>query len=310
MDPAENALHLVEGPVVDRAEPIDDESHTVELPPRQPQPAVPASSPPDRLVPFEHSGLRGWAGRVRSVLARNRVALSLVAATAALPMHFFAGRVDDTIVAAPVLSDLLGGFGLLLLPVMWLAYFAVSALPMVICQAGVVGVVLPAAADGVRPAPGTVWGLVAYRLRTLWLWFTLFGVFAQALPLLLSTDRLGEVASLPLAILLGVAATAALTGIGMLGCVVLIERGRGPRRAAHLLSITPTGGLVAAALALAVLPRLAGMTLGSVAASGVGVVCAVLWAVAALVTYAQARRAEGPVTSVSLRSELATQAPL
>jgi hypothetical protein len=269
-----------------------------------------AGSAFDRLVPPEFSGLRGWARRVASVLARDRVALLLIAAIAALPMYFFTGRIDDTIIAAPALSDLLGGVGLLLLPVMWIAYFAVSALPVVICLAGVVGVVLPAAADGTLPRPATVWSLVAFRLRALWLWFTLFGVFAQALPLLLSTDGLGDAAAVPLAIVLGVASTAVLTGIGMLGCVVLVEPGRGPRRAGHLLSIAPTGGLVAAALAFTVLPRLAGMLLGSIAASAVGVVCAVLWAVAALVTFAQARRAEGPVTSASLRSELATPVPL
>lgn len=310
MDPAENPLRVVEGPVVDRAEPIvDEESHTAELPNPRPLAAMPGSAF-DRLVPADFSGLRGWVGRAGGVLVRDRIALFLIAAITALPMHFFTGRVDDTIIAAPALSDLLGGFGLLLLPVMWLAYFAVSALPLVICQAGVVGVVLPAAADGAWPAPATVWHLVAYRLRALWLWFTLFGVFAQALPLVFSADRLGQAAAVPLAILLSVASTAVLTGIGMLGCVVLVEQGRGPRRAAHLLSITPTGGLVAAAFALAVLPRLAAMALGSVVGSAVGVVCAVLWAVAALVTYAQARRAEGPVTSVSLRSELATPVPL
>lgn len=309
MDPAENALQVVEGPVVDRAEPFDEESLTAELPSPHLRPTGHTSAP-DRLVPFEGSGLRGWAGRMRSVLARNGIALFLIAAIAALPMHFVAGRVDETIIAAPVLSDLLGGFGLLLLPVMWLAYFAVSALPLVICQAGVVGVVLPASADGVPPAPARVWSLVAYRLRAHWLCLTAFGVFAQLLPLMLSTDRLGPAAAVPLAIVLGLASTAALTGVGMLGCVVLIERGRGPRRAAHLLSITPTGGLIAAALAFTALPRLAGMALGSIAASAVAVLCAVLWAVAALVTYAQARRAEGPVTSESLRGELAAPVPL
>lgn len=308
MDPAENALHVVEGPVVDRAEAIDEESRTAELPNPRPQAAVPDTAP-DLLVPPAFSGLRGWARRVGGVLVRDRVALLLIAAIAALPMHFFAGRIDDTIVAAPALSDVLGGVGLLLLPVMWLAYFAVSALPLVICLAAVVGVVLPAAADGVLPGPAAVWSLVAYRLRALWLWFTLFGVFAQAVPLLLSTDGLGDGAAVPLAIVLGVASTAALTGIGMLGCVVLVEQGRGLRRAGYLLSIAPTGGLVVAALAFTALPRLAGMLLGSVAASAVGVVCAVLWAVASLVTYAQARRAEGPVTSASLRSELAAPVP-
>jgi len=54
----------------------------------------------------------------------------------------------------------------------------------------------PAAADGALPGPATVWSLVAFRLRALWLWFTLFGVFAQALPLLLSTVRPSDAAAI------------------------------------------------------------------------------------------------------------------
>jgi hypothetical protein len=304
MEPGENGLFVVEAPAVERADPLDDESRTAELP--QPGPAsVAVPDPPDRLVPPAHSGLRGWAGRLPGVLRRNVLALLLTALAAALPTHFFVGRVDDTLIAAPALSDLAGGFGLLLLPMMWLAYFAVSALPLLIFLAGVVGAVLPAAADG-RPAGlRTVWSLVAYRLRTLWLWVAAFGLLAQSLPLLFNADRLGEGVAIPLAIILTVASTAALTLVGMLGCVVLVEHGRGPRRALQLLSLTPVTGLVVGALTFTVLPRLADAALGAIAETAVTAVTGVLWAVAALLTYAQARRAEGPVTSVSLRAELA-----
>jgi hypothetical protein len=304
MEPGENALFVVEGPVVHRADPIDDaESRTAELPhPGRLPAAVPER--PDRLVPPVDSGLRGWAGRLRDVLPRNVVALLLTALVAALPTHFFVGRVDDTLIAAPALSDLAGGFGLLLLPLMWLAYFAVSALPLLIFLAGVVGAVLPTAADDRRPGFRTVWSLVAYRLRTLWLWVAAFGLLAQSLPLLFNADRLGDGVEVPLGIILTVASTAALTLVGMLGCVVLVEHGRGPRRALQLLSLTPTTGLVVAGLVFTVLPRLAAAALGGVAETLATGVTGVLWAVAALITYAQARRAEGPVTSGSLRAEL------
>jgi hypothetical protein len=305
MDPGEYAIHMIGEPVVASADPFDPESRTAELP-RPGGPTISVPEPADPLVPASGSGLRGWAARAGAVVLRHGRFLVLVAAAAALPMHFFVGRVDDTVVAAPALSDLLGGVGLLLLPLMWLAYFAVSALPLVLSIAGTVGVVLPAAADGRSPGLGAVWRLVAYRLRPLWLWFAAFGVVSQALPLVLTTDRLGAGGSVPLVISLGLVSTTVLTVTGMLGCVVLIERGHGPRRALHLLSLTPSAGLIGAALALTALPRLAGAVWGSVAGSAVGVVLAVLWSVAALVTYAQARRAEGPVTSVSLRGELAT----
>jgi hypothetical protein len=302
-------LHVVEGPFVDRADPIeDDASRTAEIPRRTLSPAVPAG-PPDRLVPFAGSGLRGWLDRVRGVLGRTGLALLPIALLALLPMHFFAGRLEDTLIAAPALSDLAGGFGLLLLPVMWFAYFAVAALPEVICVAGVVGIVLPASADGVLPPFSTVWGSVAYRLRPLWLWLVPFGVLSQSLPLVLNKDHLGDGVTVPLMLGLGLASTAGLTFIGMLGCVILVEHGQGPRRAAYLLSLVSPAGLIGGALAFTALPRVAGALGGAVAASVVAVLAAVLWAVTALVTYAQARRVEGPVTSMSLRRELAAPEP-
>jgi hypothetical protein len=305
MELGENALHMVEGPVVKPADPLDFESRTAELPHPGLLPTPALSLPFDRLVPRAGSGLPGWAGRLRSALLRNVALLMVVAVVAALPTHFFVGRIDDTLIAAPALSDLAGGFGLLLLPLMWLAFFAVSALPLLIVLAGAVGVVLPAAADGARPRLGTVWSLVAYRLRALWLWLAPFGLLAQVLPLLDSQPNAAPSVVEPLRLILPIGSAAVLTVVGMLGCVVLIEHGRGLRRAMHLLTLSPPAGLVLAALAFTVLPRLAASAWGSVAQTVTAVVLGVLWAVAALVTYAQARRAEGPVTSVSLRAELA-----
>lgn len=305
MELGEHPLHMVEGPVVSPADPLDPESRTAELP----RPGlVPAAGPVeafDRLVPPAGSGLTGWADRMGRVLLRNIALLVLIALLAALPTHFFVGRVDDTLIAAPALSDLAGGFGLLLLPLMWLAYFAVSALPLLIVLAGVVGVAVPRAADGARPRLGMVWSLVAYRLRALWLWLALLGLVVQALPALDSQQNLAPSVAEPLRILLLIASAGVLTVAGMLGCVVLIEHGRGPSRALHLLTLIRPAGLIVAALAFTGLPRLADSLSGSVAQTATAVVFGVLWAVAALVTYAQARRAEGPVTSVSLRAELA-----
>ncbi|GIF24152.1 hypothetical protein BJ973_007635 [Actinoplanes tereljensis] len=302
-----DALHLVGDVVVERADPFDPESRTVELPrPGLPAEAVEAEDP---LVPSSGSGLRGWVERFSGVLLRCGVPLLPVGLLAAIPTHFFVGRVDDTVVAAPALSDLLGGFALLLLPLMWLAYFTVSALPLVIGLAGTVAVTVYRATLGAPPRPAAVWRLVAYRLRALWLWFAAFGVITQALPLVLTTDRLGPAVAAPLAVGLTVLSTAVLTFTGLLGCVVLLERGNGRRRAAHLASMMPLSGLVAASLALTVLPRLAEAAWGGLASTAVSVPTVLLWAMAALVTYCQGRRAEGPVTSKSLYAALSAPEP-
>jgi hypothetical protein len=304
MDQREDSIRMVEGPVVQAADPWDPESCTAELT-RPGAYADPAGDESDPIVPPRHSGLAGWFIRSRGVLARCAVAFLPIGALAAVPMHFFVGRVGDTVVAAPALSDLLGGFGLLLLPLMWLAYFTVSALPLVIGLAGTVAVALVEAATGSLPGPRAVWRLVAYRLRPLWLWFAVFGVLTQALPLLLTADRLGPAVAAPLAVGLAVLSTAVLTFTGILGCVVLIERGHGRRRAQHLCSLVRPGGLILASLAVTVLPRLADAAWGGIASTVVAVVTVLLWAAAALVAYAQARRAEGPVSSRSLLGELA-----
>jgi hypothetical protein len=306
MDRGHEVMRMVEGPVVEAADPFDPESCTAELP----HPGLPAAGAlpveDDPLVPPFGSGVRGWLGRLGGVLRRCWVALLPVALLAAVPMHFFVGRVDDTVVAAPALFEVAGGIGLLLLPLMWLAYFAVSALPMVICLAGVVAVAVFEADAGRLPRPRVVWRLVAQRLRPLWSWFAVFGLVTQALPVVLTADRLGAAVAVPLMLVLALVSTAVLTLTGLLGCVVLVERGRGVRRALHLCSIEPPLGLVAAALAVTVLPRLADAAWGGYASTVVAVGLALVWAVAALVAYAQSRRAEGPVTSASLGRELVT----
>jgi hypothetical protein len=295
MDQAEGALHMVEGPVVDAADPFDPESRTAELPRGGvPEPVIPGVTDP--LVPAPGSGLRGWAGRVAGALGRDGLRLLPVMALAALPMHFFVGRLGDTVIAAPALSDLAGGFGLLLLPTMWLAYLTVSALPLVICLAGAVGVLVPSAADGVAPRPGVVWRLVADRLRVLWLWFAAVGVLSGGLQLWMNGNA-GLVVT-------GLVSTGVLTVGGVLGSGLLIERGHGPRRALHLLSRVPAAGLIVASALVTALPLVADRVLGSLGATVVGVVTVQVWAVAALITYAQGRRSEGPLTSGSLRSEL------
>ncbi|WP_203725415.1 hypothetical protein [Paractinoplanes durhamensis] len=303
MERGEDVLHLVGDVVVESADPFDPESRTAELP-RPGGPIGPVADEFDPLVPPSGSGLRGWFDRFRGLLTGSALPLLPVGLLAAIPMHFFVGRVDDTVIAAPALLDLLGGFGLLLLPLMWLAYFTVSALPLVISLAGVVAVAVYRATLGATPRPAAVWRLVGYRLRALWLWFAVFGVITQALPLLLTADRLGPAVAAPLAVGLTVLSTGVLTFTGVLGCVVLFERGHGRRRAVHLVSLAPLGGLIVASLAVTVLPRVVDAAWGGFASTVVAVATVLLWAIAALVAYCQGRRAEGPVTSRSLYAEL------
>ncbi|MCY1142691.1 hypothetical protein OWR29_32245 [Actinoplanes sp. Pm04-4] len=301
MDHGEARIFMVEAPVVAAADPFDAEGRTADL--TLSRAYVPAAPPSDPLVPGPGPG--SWSQRYGAVLGRNVLALLPVAVLTALPLHFFVGRLDEAVVAAPYLSDLAGGLGLLLLPFMWLAYLAVSALPQVIALAGLTGIAVPRAADGSRPRLRRAWSLVALRLRALWLWFAAFSVLTGSLPLLVSEDQLGLTAAVPLALVLGVVSTGVLTFGGVLGCVVLIERGHGRRRAVHLLTRVRPFGLIAAAAAVTAAPGVAEAVGGGLAATAAGVVAVQLWAIAALVTYAQARRADEPVTSRSLMNELA-----
>ncbi|MCU7727198.1 hypothetical protein ODJ79_26005 [Actinoplanes sp. KI2] len=311
MESGDGHMRMVQGPVVEAADPWDPELRTAELGrPGEPVPTEPAEpEQDDPIVPPRDANLPGWLARWRGVLRRCVLGLLPIGLIAALPMHFFVGRVDDTVVAAPALSDLLGGFGLLLLPLMWLAYFAVSALPLVLALAGGAAVALAEGAAGSLPGPRRVWRLVANRLRPLWLWFAAFSLLTQSLPLLLTADRLGPAVAVPLAIGLTALSTAVLTFLGVLGCVVMIEREHSRRRALHLCSRGRLGELAVASLGVTVLPRLADAVWGGIASTVVAVATVLLWAIAALVTYAQARRAEGRVTSVSLFAELCAPEP-
>ncbi|NMO52060.1 hypothetical protein HH310_12735 [Actinoplanes sp. TBRC 11911] len=297
MTEPEDAMRMVEGPVVERADPFDPfdpEGGTVEL--ARPGAPSPAAWPRDPLAPA--GDLRGWLAGLAFVLRRCTLPMLPAAALAALPAHFFAGRVDDTVVAAPALSEAAGVFGLLLLPLMWLAYFAVAALPYVILLAGMAGVAVPAA-SGARSGLRTAWRLVAYRLRGLWLWLAAFGVVVQALGLLLTADRLGSAPAAQLAVALGIAAVASLTITGVLGCVVLIEGGPGLSRAAHLLSRRTAGPLVVASLGVLLLPRVGELIAGGPGSTIAAVGAILVWAAAAVVTYAQARFADRTAVSSS-----------
>ena len=303
------AMRLIHGPVVDAShEPLDDESDTAELPLPAVVFAAVAWAGPERLVAGPGTGLRGWSDRFRDVLRSCGAPLLVVAALTAGPMHLYVGRVSDTIVAAPLLLDVLGGAGLLLLPLMWVAYLAMAALPIVLCLAAAVGVVVGWATAGTLPGYRAVLRLVGHRVGPLWGWLAVLGAVSQALPLLIASDAAGRRLELALSAALAVASSALAVLMGVLGCVVLFERGHGPRRAQRLLAGTPAGalvGLVAASAALTILPSAAGAALGPFAASLAGVVCVLVWSVASLVTYAQARRVEGLVTSGMLRAELA-----
>jgi hypothetical protein len=302
-------IRLVHGPVVDAAAPLDEHSETAELPSEEVvRFEVLRIAGPERLVPSAHGGLRAWLIRLRGILRHCGLPLLAVVAVTAGPMDLFAGRVADMIFAAPLLSDLLGGAGILLIPAMWLAYLAMAALPVVLALGATVGLVVGWSAGGRRPGLNGVLRLVGHRVGLMWLWLALFGAVSQALPLLAAgpiTDPRLEVA---LSAALVVVSTGLALVMGMLGCVVLFERGHGPGRAQRLLAATPGSTmfiLIMASAGLTVLPSAAGATFGLTAGAGVTVVCAILWSLATLLTYAQVRRLEGPVTSVILVEDLA-----
>ncbi len=296
-------LRLIGQPVVDRADAFADE--TAELP----GPASVRAAPPiaagggtDRLIATPAEGMAGWRVRVRGVLAGCGWPLLLVSLVSVGPAHLFAGRIGDSVVAAPMLSDLAGGVGLLLLPLMWLSFFALAALPSVLCLAGVAGVAVGWASRGRRPRLRAAFGSVLHRVGPLWAWLALIGAAGQAVSLLPDGTTLTA--------LQAVVAAALGSVTGMLGCVVLFERRHGPRRALQLLAVSPGAAVAALAgsgAALVVLPDALSDVrgLGDLAGAAVAVLFGLLWGVTALVTYGCARRAEGPLTSGRLADDLA-----
>jgi hypothetical protein len=302
-------IRLVSGPVVDAAGPLDEQSETAELPTEDVvRLEVQRLTGPERLVPAPSDGFRGWATRFRDVLRHCGGPVLIVTALTAGPMYLFAARVSDMIFAAPLLSALFGGVGVLLIPAMWLAYLAMAALPVVLSLGATVAMVVGWAADGRLPGVGGVLRLVGHRVGLMWAWLALLGAVSQALPLLAAGPIAAPRLALALSAGLIVVSTALLVLMGMLGCVVLFERRRGPRRAQRLLLGAPPATLfvlVIASAALTVLPSAAAASFGLLCAAGTAVLCAVVWSLATLLTYAQARRLNGPVTSVALADELA-----
>ena len=300
-------MRLIGDPIVDRADAFSEEqSDTAELPSAAEIRAFLPSGRFDALVAAPGSGVRGWAGRIRAVLGGCGRLLIVVAVLCAGPMHLFADRVADTLVAAPALSDLARGVGLLLLPLMWLSYLALTALPLVLCLAGVAAVVVAWASGGALADFRTVLSATLHRIGPLWAW--LAGLDAVVgVRWLIPDESAGPRHGLILAICAAVLAAMLAVPMGVLGCVVLFERGRGLRRAVWLLAESPPGavaGLGVAGVAVTALPMLADAVAGLLAAALAAVFGALFWAVAALVTYAQARRSEGPLTSAQLRHEL------
>jgi hypothetical protein len=302
-------MRLVHGPVVDAADPLDEQSETAELPTGDAvRFEVQRLAGPERLVPDPATGLRGWTNRFRDVLRHCGLPLLAVAAVTAGPMYLFAARVSDMIFAAPLLSEVLDGAGVLLIPAMWLAYLAMAALPVVLSLGITVAVVVGWATDGRRPGLRGVLRLVGHRIGLTWAWLSLLGAVSQALPLLAAGPIASARLELALSAGLVVVSTALALMMGMLGCVVLFERGQGPGRAQRLLAATPAATmavLVAASAALTVLPSIAGNVFGLLGGAVTAILCAVVWSVATLLTYAQARRGEGPVTSLALVDDLA-----
>ena len=104
---------------------------------------------------------------------------------------------------------------------------------------------------------------------------------------------------------MGLASVAALTVTGVLGCVVLVERGGGLRRAAHLMARGSTGMLAAGSVGVVLLPRLGEAVAGRAGSTVALLVAVVVWSATAVVTYGEARFAEDrAVTSRSLLSEM------
>jgi hypothetical protein len=292
--------------------------------------AVPDAPPagPDRLIPPPGSGLPGWAARVGAVIRAGWAPMLLVTAICgALPL-LVSVRLGDTVVLAPLLQELGGGAGLLLLPALWLLVVAVQSLLSAVCLAAVSAVAVGWAADGRVPTARSVVRLAGHRVHRLWGWLAVVHAVDQAARLVapavllgghLGTDtgRSSAVTAWSLAVL----SWAAVGFAGVLGPVVLFEWRTGPRRAVHLLRHGPRGpvsGLVAVSAALVLLPWAA----RSWSADGVGwsltigltVAGTLVWAVAAVVTYAASvaataahRGAVPPLTSARMRDALAAE---
>ncbi|MET8151234.1 hypothetical protein ACIBSW_21130 [Actinoplanes sp. NPDC049668] len=237
----------------------------------------------DLPVPAAGPGLGGWIRQVAAILAGSAAPLALVALLAGLSTYYLIVRSWD------VLTTLVGGFGVIILPLWALAYIVLAPIPLMICLAGTVGFESARAAAGTRPG-AVVWRSIAARLGALWLWLAACFIVMMTPSMLLSFsgvvhDRATELA---IDVATDLLSTLVLTVAGLAGCVVLAEPGQGLRRAWRLLSPAAAAGLTVATLAMVVLPGLVTL-IRPVAFVAVTTCCDVLWAVAALATYAQGR---------------------
>ena len=295
------------------------------------EPAVPHVPPPgpDRLVPPPGSGLAGWAVRVGAVLRAGWVPMLLATATCgALPL-LISLRLRDTVVLAPLLQELGRGTGLLLLPALWLIVVAIQSLLNALCLAVVSTVAVGWAADGRVPTARTVMRLAGHRVHRLWGWLAIVHAVDQAARFVVPAVLFGGQPGIPTgssALLveasLTVVSWAVVGFIGVLGPVVLFEWGRGPRRAVHLLLRGPRGpvlGLATVSAALVLLRWAArSWSIGGIGPGwltvGVTVAGTLVWAVAAVVTYAASASATAsqrgtapPLTSARMRDALAAE---
>jgi hypothetical protein len=295
-----------------------------------PLPADPPSGP-DRLVLPPGSPAARWWSLVRAALrACGPPLVVLTVAGAALP-GLLTLRINDAVVFAALLPDLATGGGLLLLPLVALIVIGLDSLLSALCLAGTVALVTGWAATGRPPGIRGMLTLVGHRIWVVWISLAvvhgLQTTTAYGIPWLAAAGLLDPWAALRTATFVGWVTTAGFTAatvlVGVLGPVLLFERGRGLRRALHLLwhgSRVPATGLVLASAASSLLPSWAGdlveYAAGEVPAVITGLVLAAVgsavWAVCATVTYAALVATEsadrgdlGPVTAGFLRDSLA-----
>ena len=258
----------------------------------------------DRLVPEPDADLRAWYAHVRDAVVGCWAPLVAVTTFCAGLPQLLTDSLSNAVVVIPVLTELAGVAGLLLLPLLWITVAAVKALLLALCVAGVVGWVTAWAADGHGSGLRVVAGLVGHRIGRLWAWFLLLEMIEHVvvgLPL----SALTGVGYWPSAGVPGMAgwvlvmvAWALAAAAGLLGPVVLFERARGPRRAVRLLARGPRSAMVAVALAagvpvvvpalgreLSLIPDGPPVTVAAIVVTAVGTM---LWLVAATITYAAA----------------------
>jgi hypothetical protein len=266
-------------------------------------------------------GVLGWLQPTSAAIAacwRPVLVLSILGVAVS---HLLIGPEGRAVALATVLFGSNGEPGVPLLLAVWAFIVVIGSLINALCLAGIAALVWGWADSGRPPRARTVARLVGRRIVPLWIWFAGSCVVQQlatfALYWMLWDGLDGSSVDLGLvdaALIWGVHIVAwalALLG-GMLGPVILLERGRGALhvpvvRALRLLVRRPRGAVLGLALATAVLigaQLLAdGWTAeapGRTSAGALGLLLTVagtvLWAVGATVAYAQVSRAETDIS--------------